>query len=395
MPYNSSAAAALVRFLTAPVGVRARGLDKAFTSHDASAFQLKYLTTERGFEHSDVAVRELDGIRRVARPTRVASNVSTLWVLPSARNPEAMHFPLPHRRLPAYMSCLSALQLSKWATEQWPVCRAHIWQHIWQLVGASPRARLARPTTFANSRHSYPWRAVRSAQRAPNRCLVYSIGIANDFRFDDAMARTFGCEVHSFDPTRRFLQKHEAHNVSGVTFHPWGLRTELPASCVPIDASGLSSNFRNKWGKQYDPDGQQYQHEMYSLPQMMAKLGHVSRRLTVLKIDCEGCEWEVFNPRASAAVKILREQVDELMIEIHFGVIQSAHSLASFAAFYSTIAGSPLRAWYHHRNPCSRKMDAFSCRLDRDLKLVANLSDLGAERSISAVELGFTRTAQR
>ncbi|XP_060068520.1 probable methyltransferase-like protein 24, partial [Ylistrum balloti] len=33
-----------------------------------------------------------------------------------------------------------------------------------------------------------------------NKCLVYSFGIANDFPFDDDIARYYNCEVHSFDP---------------------------------------------------------------------------------------------------------------------------------------------------------------------------------------------------
>ena len=34
-----------------------------------------------------------------------------------------------------------------------------------------------------------------------DRCLVYSFGINNDFKFDDAIAKT-GCEVHAFDPCK-------------------------------------------------------------------------------------------------------------------------------------------------------------------------------------------------
>lgn len=33
-----------------------------------------------------------------------------------------------------------------------------------------------------------------------DNCLVYSFGVRDDWSFDEAMQKIFGCEIHSFDP---------------------------------------------------------------------------------------------------------------------------------------------------------------------------------------------------
>ncbi|KAK7485051.1 hypothetical protein BaRGS_00023690 [Batillaria attramentaria] len=42
-----------------------------------------------------------------------------------------------------------------------------------------------------------------SPYRPSSPCLVYSFGVGEDFSFDDAVARRYGCEVHSFDPSMK------------------------------------------------------------------------------------------------------------------------------------------------------------------------------------------------
>ena len=39
-----------------------------------------------------------------------------------------------------------------------------------------------------------------SKVRPAKDCVVYSFGINYDFSFDDYVAKTYGCHVHSFDP---------------------------------------------------------------------------------------------------------------------------------------------------------------------------------------------------
>ncbi|VDI82709.1 Hypothetical predicted protein, partial [Mytilus galloprovincialis] len=46
------------------------------------------------------------------------------------------------------------------------------------------------------------WNVCHDTQYRPSYpCLVYSFGIFWDFSFDDSVADTYGCEIHSFDPS--------------------------------------------------------------------------------------------------------------------------------------------------------------------------------------------------
>ena len=90
---------------------------------------------------------------------------------------------------PAYVRCSSEPGANRRAAPhvggEWPLCR--------ELLLRSPAGSAQRP-------------------------LAYSFGIAGEFNFDDQMAE-LGFEVHSFDPTTRFRQQHEAHNNVSSNVH--------------------------------------------------------------------------------------------------------------------------------------------------------------------------------
>jgi len=111
-------------------------------------------------------------------------------------------------------------------------------------------------------------------------CLVYSVGISNDYAFDLNMAR-LGCEVHMFDPTVTY----EYNFGKNAYFHPWGLYGG------PKNASS-SVKFQSRWYGKIQDDN-----KMFRLEEIVEMLGHQNRTISVLKIDCEGCELEVFGYR--------------------------------------------------------------------------------------------------
>ena len=52
----------------------------------------------------------------------------------------------------------------------------------------------------------------------------------------------------------------------------------------------------------------------------MRQLGHAQgRNLNILKLDCEGCEWNVFDQLGQSGPGVL-EQVDMLLVEVHLSL---------------------------------------------------------------------------
>ena len=157
--------------------------------------------------------------------------------------------------------------------------------------------------------------------------LAYSFGIAGDFGFDDQMA-ALGFEVHSFDPTTSLRAKHEAHGNSSnnVHFHYAGLQAE--SSCQHKGANS---------GGSYGALGG----ELVPLAELRRRLGHApsDRRLEVLKIDCEGCEWAAFWHMAMQDPDAL-SQLRVLLIEIHVSAplkMSKPHDFRMFEEFFQFV----------------------------------------------------------
>ncbi|XP_050410633.1 uncharacterized protein LOC126825169 [Patella vulgata] len=121
----------------------------------------------------------------------------------------------------------------------------------------------------------------------PVDSIVYSIGINNDFSFDDAISESKHVHVHSFDPTNG-MQDHVRSKL--VTFHSLGI----------ADYTGKSSQ---GW-------------KMATLADIKTQLGHNQKIISVIKMDVESWEWVVVPEMiASGALK----GVKQLMMEWHIG----------------------------------------------------------------------------
>ena len=118
-------------------------------------------------------------------------------------------------------------------------------------------------------------------------CLVYSIGSNNDFRFEEAILDVSrDCEIHVFDHT----VKNPSKKPRKVHFHPWGLASVTDAT-----------------------------KNLKTLADIVAELGHTGKKISILKIDCEGCEWTTFRSWHEADVII-----DEILLEVHGGTTEPA-----------------------------------------------------------------------
>lgn len=142
---------------------------------------------------------------------------------------------------------------------------------------------------------------VQAARHSPSGCLIYVFGTGTGDYFVETVARAkryAGCEIYAFDPT-----VHEFASARGrphVHFRSWGLRSAS-------DTSG-----RNWTHPRYG----RVTGELHSLGEIKRQLGHAGRRLTLVKADCEGCEWGwlAFQLREDAAALA---SIDQLHLELH------------------------------------------------------------------------------
>jgi hypothetical protein len=133
-----------------------------------------------------------------------------------------------------------------------------------------------------------------------NSCLIYSIGSDNNFDFEKSAYAATGCDIHTFDCT----VANATNKPPFVHFHPWCL------------------------GRGH-----------MSLMEVIVALGHDNRDISLLKMDCEGCEWAVFSHyRAFVSSGSLR-RIRQLSFELHVssfaaGVLQQF--LDMFQWFYAS-----------------------------------------------------------
>jgi hypothetical protein len=114
-------------------------------------------------------------------------------------------------------------------------------------------------------------------------CTVFSVGSNNDFSFEEAMA-VYGCRMHTFDHTVA-----RPMPPAFVTFHSVGL-------------AGVNGSDGNV---------------LLTLRGAAARANlDASTVIDVLKIDCEGCEFDVFGD--AETLSFLKSNVKQILIEVHY-----------------------------------------------------------------------------
>jgi hypothetical protein len=164
-------------------------------------------------------------------------------------------------------------------------------------------------------------RATTSSQAAAaesSSCLVYSVGSKNQIAFEMAIKDLLpACETHTFDPTLTAPYIGDAYS----TFHPWGLGADNATSTS-------SGGFKTQ-----------------GVMSMYRALGHVGRRLDILKVDCEGCEFDSMLPLFDAIAQN-EIQVDQLLIELHiFG-----EDWKKVLDFFAAADRAKMRIFHKERN---------------------------------------------
>ncbi len=164
-----------------------------------------------------------------------------------------------------------------------------------------------------------------------NQSVCYLVGAGEDVSFDLAVADTYGCVVHIFDPTPRAVAHvtalcgNLAHGqdtpcstsptgiyptyprliVQYIHFHPLGIWNENTTLrfFAPSNTANVSHSLVN-----LQQTEQYIEVPVRSLKSVMAELGHT--RLNLLKIDIEGAEYQVIE-----SIVADRIEVDILCVE--------------------------------------------------------------------------------
>lgn len=124
-------------------------------------------------------------------------------------------------------------------------------------------------------------------------CLIYSVGSADDFSFEEAVrSQNSNCEVHIFDPTVSLTARGtELLEQIGAKYHIMGV------SYAEVEKFVLGP--------------------LRPLTTIMKQLNHSGQPLTILKIDCEACEWMAFTGDIFPAMKNGTIRLEQLQIELH------------------------------------------------------------------------------
>ena len=139
-------------------------------------------------------------------------------------------------------------------------------------------------------------------------CLIYSVGSAGDFSFEDAIFNLHGrdCEIHVFD-TANWERSGDVEK-KNIHYHTWGLLSTYDSSKSVVWPKGRKGGFK-------------------TFPETLDLLGHRNRTIDVFNIDCEGCKWSTIKDWIGFDIR-------QILIEMH-GV--------------PTPAGTPNARWYQER----------------------------------------------
>jgi len=120
-----------------------------------------------------------------------------------------------------------------------------------------------------------------------NSCLVYSsfAEISSSFSFERDLLDEIGpCEIHVFHPNKKFGEP-ELQNmlIDKIHFHSWGFGKTRSVERNSINPFGKKDASQNKNNDSFK-----------SIEETIRILGHKGKMIDIFMIDCEGCEWDIF-----------------------------------------------------------------------------------------------------
>lgn len=178
-----------------------------------------------------------------------------------------------------------------------------------------------------------------------DKCLVYSVGIGGLPEFDVAAEREKKCKVRSFDPTI----ERPAMMPPSIAFHKLGLSGEDDVSNEQMPVAKLST-----------------------LMDMHKEKG---QHAYIVKVDCEGCEWDAFTQILQEEGPMALAGYDHVLVEVHMGWLN--WTPAKSVALIALLHNAGLQPYWKHFNPWSIARGDTSGLLEQVRSLFGN--DLAEE----------------
>ncbi|KAL3934442.1 MAG: hypothetical protein SGBAC_009845 [Bacillariaceae sp.] len=205
---------------------------------------------------------------------------------------------------------------------------------------------------------------IDAALQSGDGCIVYSFGIGKEDLYTDYMAEK-GCHVYAFDPT----QIHPRYWKPNVEFFSWGIRNSEGTPNV-----GWS---HPKYGHLIG--------SLFSLPEIVAKLGHQDMAIAALKFDCEGCEYGAFQDIVDYERKSGQRfnRIGSLSTEFHFAVTLGMETLLDVANIKyagAFLQSQDCRVIHYRPNKGFKK----------DRTVYAHLVKNGVQDGVCCYEYGFS-----
>ena len=193
------------------------------------------------------------------------------------------------------------------------------------LLGSDYNASCAS-TEIRSKEGSYFVCDVLSRDRVENErlgCRVISVGIGNIWSLEDELARA-GCVVDAYDPTVELRARHVEHaqKHEKTHFHFAGLGASLATNTTNSKAKVMQKVHLSGYGtlnvSTYLPLDRMLRRGRHNATAELFRHHNATAapRLDLLKIDCEGCEWDVFEDLAARAPHALAS-VQQVIIELH------------------------------------------------------------------------------
>jgi hypothetical protein len=145
---------------------------------------------------------------------------------------------------------------------------------IWNLNNLQPDFTCSHVSRVGGHGDGPKWTCDPHRLLAKKDCLIYSVGSQGQYEWEDAMVALLGshhCEIHVFD-SGNYTRPGDLE-MRNIHYHQWGIKSSYDASFNPAQALRTA------------------QPEMLTFQQTLTKLGHKRRKIDILKIHCDSCEW--------------------------------------------------------------------------------------------------------